>query len=56
MSYEIDTKLLQKAAYILYRYARDDYALTYPERIYDDEIIEEQNAAREVFKVLQQFL
>jgi hypothetical protein len=37
--------LAQKACQILYWFSRDDYLLTYPERQYDDEIIEKQKIA-----------
>ena len=37
--------LAQKACQILYWFSRDDYLMNYPDRQYDDEIIEEQKIA-----------
>lgn len=45
--------LAQKACQVLYWYAREDYLNNYPNRYFDEEIIEEQKMAAVLFKHTQ---
>lgn len=51
-----DIILLQEASKILYWYSREDYLNNYPNREYDQEIIQEQEIAAFVWKQNKQLL